>query len=106
MHSGGFHGIQDGLARAWKGSAKGCARLQGYWLGLSSFLKRESVPVSFLSLCVYFLVSFTGFMVAAEKESCLSCWLSVVGLVARKIVIAFLKRIYILISIRGKTPTN
>ena len=22
MHSGGFHGIQDGLARAWKGSAR------------------------------------------------------------------------------------
>jgi hypothetical protein len=52
------------------------------------------------------LVSFMEFMVAAEKESCLSCWLSVVRLVARKLVVAFLKRVHILVSIEGTTPTK
>jgi hypothetical protein len=42
------------------------------------------------------------FMVAAEKESCLSCWPSVADMGARKLVVAFLKRVHILFSIGAK----
>ena len=65
MHSGGFHGIQDGLAKHSKAFDDMQRRVA---LGLSSFLKMESVPVSFLSLCVYFLVSFTEFIEARNLK--------------------------------------